>query len=152
MEDRVSNAQEISPHTKWQRELYTITPIVRARLFESNEAWRASQNADHTARRPSVVEFGQPADVAAQPKLGLLPERGPGAGSGTPARIVASWKNLRFPTHDEGQQQKEKPWPRRVCHCAHTAAFAVWVCNVNGSKLSAFEARGRKRRRSNRKE
>ena len=106
--------KEISTHTKWQRELYPITPIVRARVFESNEAGRASQNANHTSRSPFVVEFGQPANVAAQPKLGLLPERGPRAGSGNPARIVASWKNLKLATCDEGQQQKEKYWPRRV--------------------------------------
>ena len=95
-------------HTKWQRELYTITPIVRARVFESNEAWRASQNADHTSRSPSVVEFGQPADVAAQPKLGLLPERRPRAGSGNPARIVASRKNLKLAAYDQSQQQKKE--------------------------------------------
>ena len=74
----------------------------------------ASQNADHTSRSPTVVEFGQPADVAAQPNLGLLPERGPGAGSGNPARIIASWKNLKLAIYDEGQHQKEKYWPRRV--------------------------------------
>ena len=73
-----------------------------------NEAWRASQNADHTSRSPSIVEFGQPADVPAQPNLGLLPERGPGAGRGNPAGIVASWKNLKLATHDDSPQQNEK--------------------------------------------
>jgi len=120
--------------------LYTITPIVRARVFESNEAWRASQNADHTSRSHSVVEFGQPADVAAQPNLGLLPERGPGAGSGNPARAVASWKNLKLATHDEVSSKTRSLDLVRYGY-AHTAAFAVWVSKFNGSKLSAFEAR-----------
>jgi len=35
--------KEISTHTKWQRELYPISPIVRARVFESNEAWRQAK-------------------------------------------------------------------------------------------------------------
>ena len=42
--------------------------------------WRrgGNQQADHTSGYSSLVEFRQFAHVAAQPKLGLLSERGPG--------------------------------------------------------------------------
>jgi hypothetical protein len=111
---RVSKPKETVLHTRTQRDLYTIALIVWPCVFESNEPWRskahrgpslietsekgdprANQYADSTSSDPSLDEFGQPANVAAQPKLGLLSEWGSGSGRNNPARIVASWKNLK---------------------------------------------------------
>ena len=60
---------------------------------------RANQYADNTFSGPSLDECGQPANVAAQPKLGLLSEWGSGRGRNSPSRIVASWKNLKLLPH-----------------------------------------------------
>ena len=79
-----------------RRDLYTNTPIVRTSQFEWNGSLRANHNVDHTSSNPSPDEFGQPANVAAQPRLGLLPKRGPGPGGSNPSCFVASWKNLKF--------------------------------------------------------
>jgi hypothetical protein len=59
--------------------------------------WRmgGNQHADHTAGHSSFVEFRQSADVAAQPKLGLLSERGARLGSNCGAGVVASWESLK---------------------------------------------------------
>jgi hypothetical protein len=101
-------------HTLTQRDPYTITPIVRAYVFESNEPRRikpdrgpfstepngrrrAKQYADNTSSGPSLVKFGEPANMAAQPKLGLLPERRLGRGRNSASRTFASWKNLELP-------------------------------------------------------
>jgi hypothetical protein len=48
------------------------------------------------------------------------------AGAGSPARIVASWKNLKSGTYDKGQQKKREVLADRYA-CANTAAFAVRV-------------------------
>jgi hypothetical protein len=58
--------------------------------------WRmgGNQHADHTSGYSSPVESGQSADVAAQPKLGLLSERGARLGCNCSAGIVASWESL----------------------------------------------------------
>jgi len=54
-----------------------------------------NQHADHTAGHSSLVEFRQSADVAAQPKLGLLSERGARLGSNCAAGVVASGESLK---------------------------------------------------------
>jgi hypothetical protein len=59
-----------------------------------------NQHAARTSGYSSLVESRQSADVAAQPKLGLLSEWGSGSGRNNPARIVASWKNLKLATYD----------------------------------------------------
>jgi hypothetical protein len=111
---RVSKPKETLLHTRTQRALYTIALIVWPCVFDSNEPWRskahrgpsltetsdkgdrrANQYADSTSSSPSLDECGQPANVAAQPKLGLLSEWGFGSGRNNPTRIVASWKNLK---------------------------------------------------------
>jgi hypothetical protein len=85
-------------HTQLDRDRYTITRIVRARCFESNETWRARQNADPTSRHPASAELGQPAIVAAQPELGLLPKRRLGPGGDHFARFITARKNLTLVT------------------------------------------------------
>ena len=55
-----------------------------------------NHNVDHTSSNPTPDELGQPADLAAQPRLGLLPEWGPGPGGSNPSSLVASRKNLKF--------------------------------------------------------
>ena len=60
---------------------------------------RTNQYADNTFSGPSIDECGQPANLAAQPKLGLLSEWGSGRGRDSPSRIVASWKNLKLLPH-----------------------------------------------------
>jgi hypothetical protein len=84
------------PHTLTQRNLYRLTSIVETNVFESNGPRRANQNVDHTSGNPALDEFGQPADLAAQPKLGVLPEWGLGPGRRHPTRFVTSWKNLKL--------------------------------------------------------
>src|SRR5580704_15245174 len=83
-------------HTPTRRDLYTIAPIVRASWFRWNGPQRANHNVDHTSSHPSSDEFGQPADVAAQPRVGLLPKRGTGPRGSDPSGFVASWKDLKF--------------------------------------------------------
>jgi hypothetical protein len=84
------------PHTLTQRNLYRLTSIVETNVFESNGPRRANQNADYTSGNPALDEFGQPADLAAQPKLGVLPEWGLGPGRCRPTRFVTPWKNLKL--------------------------------------------------------
>src|SRR5271169_247325 len=84
-------------HTLTQCNLYRVASIVGTHVFESNGPRRANQNADHTSSNPALDELGQPADLAAQPRLGILPERGPGPGRRNPTRFVTSWKNLKLP-------------------------------------------------------
>jgi hypothetical protein len=60
---------------------------------------RANLYADNTSSGPSLDECGQPANLAAQPKLGLLSEWRSGRGRNSPSRIVASWKNLKLFPH-----------------------------------------------------
>ena len=64
--------------------------------------WRGgnNQHADHTSGYSCVVESRQSADVAAQPKLGLLSERGARLGCNCAAGIGASWKRLKASAHD----------------------------------------------------
>jgi hypothetical protein len=59
--------------------------------------WRigGNQHADHTSGNSSLVESGQSADVAAQPKLGLLSERGARLRCNCSAGIAASWESLK---------------------------------------------------------
>ena len=59
-----------------------------------------NQHADRTSGYSSLVESRQSADVAAQPKLGLLSERGARLGCNCAAGIVASWKRLKASAHD----------------------------------------------------
>lgn len=55
-----------------------------------------TQHADHSSSGcSSLDEFGQLADLAAQPKLGLLPEQWLRPGCLGASRVVASWKNLK---------------------------------------------------------
>lgn len=54
-----------------------------------------NQHADHTSGYSSLVESRQSADVAAQPKLGLLSERRARLGGNCGAGIVASWESLK---------------------------------------------------------
>jgi hypothetical protein len=83
-------------HTLPQFINYRLTSMVRMMGFEFNGRRRANQNADYTSRNSSPDEFGQPADVAAQPRLGLLPERRPGLGRRNSGRFITSWKNLKL--------------------------------------------------------
>jgi len=88
-----------SPHTLTQRNLYRLTSIVETNVFESNGPRRAKQNADRTSGNPALDELGQPADLAAQPKLGVLPEWGLEPCGRNPSRFVTSWKNLKLLAH-----------------------------------------------------
>jgi len=55
-----------------------------------------TQHADHSSSGcSSLDESGQLADLAAQPKLGVLPEQWYRPGCLGPSRFVASWKNLK---------------------------------------------------------
>jgi hypothetical protein len=65
-----------------------------------------TQHADHSSSGCSLDEFGQLADLAAQPKLGLLPERWSRPGCLGPSRVVASRKNLK--SLAQGPQSIEK--------------------------------------------
>jgi hypothetical protein len=73
----------------------------RLPLTEASDeaARRANQYGDNTSSGPSLDECGQPANVATQPKLGLLSEWRAGRGRDSPSRIVASWKNLKLLPH-----------------------------------------------------
>jgi|SRR5271155_983859 len=82
-------------HTLPQISNYRLTSIAGTIGFEFNSRRRAHQNADHTSGNSAPDEFGQLADVAAQPRVGLLPERRPGLGRRNTGRFVTSWKNLR---------------------------------------------------------
>lgn len=93
----VCSLRHFHRHTLTQCNLYRVTSIVGTHVFESNGPRRANQYADHTSGSPALDELGQPADLAAQPRLGILPERGPGPGRRNPTRFVASWKNLKSP-------------------------------------------------------
>jgi hypothetical protein len=55
---------------------------------------RENSDAAHPAYRSSVVERRFVSDVAAQSRLGILPERRPGLGSRNPAHTVADGENL----------------------------------------------------------
>lgn len=59
--------------------------------------WRrgGNQHDDHTSGYSSLAESRQSAHVAAQPKLGLLSERGAGLGCNCAAGIVASGESLK---------------------------------------------------------
>ena len=83
-------------HTLTQFGHYRLASIVGSTGFEFNGRRRANQNADHTSGNSAPDEFGQPADVAAQPGLGLLPERRPGLGRRNSGRFITSWKNLKL--------------------------------------------------------
>jgi hypothetical protein len=87
--------QRVKRSTLMQRDLYRVTSIVRTAVFQSNGPRRANQNADHSSGNFAPDEFGQPADVATQPRLGILPKRRPGIGRHNPARFVTTWKDLR---------------------------------------------------------
>jgi hypothetical protein len=56
-----------------------------------------NQHAARTSGYSSLVESRQSADVAAQPKLGLLSERGARLGCNCAAGIVASGESLKEP-------------------------------------------------------
>ena len=83
-------------HTLPQFINYRLTSMVGTTGFEFNGRRRANQNADHTSGNPALDEFGQPADLAAQPRLGILPERGLGPCRRNSSRFITSWKNLKL--------------------------------------------------------
>jgi hypothetical protein len=63
--------------------------------------WRmgGNQHAARTSGYSSLVESRQSADVAAQPKLGLLSEWGAGLGCNRAAGIAAAWESLKLSAH-----------------------------------------------------
>ena len=60
-----------------------------------------NRHADRTSGYSSLAESGQSTDLAAQPKLGLLSERGAGLGCNRAAGIAASWESLKLSAHAE---------------------------------------------------
>jgi hypothetical protein len=58
-----------------------------------------NQHADHPSGYSSLVEFRQSTDVAAQPKLGLLSERGARLGCDCAPGIVAFGESLKALAH-----------------------------------------------------
>jgi hypothetical protein len=94
-------------HRLFERETWSrmghggVKPGRGPSLTEASEKGqrRAKLYADNTSSHPSVDEFGQLADVAAQPELGLLSERRSGLGRGGPSRTVASRQSLKLLNH-----------------------------------------------------
>ena len=129
----------LHPHTLLQFRNYRLTSMVGTIDFAFNGRRRANQNADHTSCNSALDEFGQPADLAAQPRLGLLPERRPGLGRRNSGRFVTSWKNLE-PASDEYFGTLSNPRGLRARGISPQDCLVIKLCGASLSRMRRKEA------------